>query len=167
ARRGRGEDVVEKWHDRAPPLRPASEPAKAPRRAVHEGGRISLVPLDPDSQVDDLYSGSHGDPETESLWTYMAYGPFADRSAMLEWLRNCASSEDPLFLAVRDNEKGAHLGMVSYLAIRPMMRVLELGHIWYISRAQGTGVNTEAVRLMQAEAFDVLGYRRVEWTCDS
>ncbi len=167
AGRGQGVDVIEKWHDRAPRLRPASEPAKAPRRAVHEGGRISLVPLDPDAQVDDLYSGSHGDPETESLWTYMGYGPFADRSAMLEWLRGCASSEDPLFLAVRDNETGAHLGMVSYLAIRPMMRVLELGHIWYIRRAQGTGVNTEAVRLMLAEAFDVLGYRRVEWKCDS
>ena len=57
--------------------------------------------------------------------------------------------------------------MVSYLAIRPAMRVLELGHIWYVPRAQGTGVNTEAVHLMLVEAFDVLGYRRVEWKCDS
>jgi RimJ/RimL family protein N-acetyltransferase len=125
------------------------------------------VPLDPDSQVDDLYSGSHGSPEIEALWTYMGYGPFASREAMLDWLRGCAVSDDPLFLAVRDNETGAYLGMVSYLAIRPAMRVLELGHIWYLPRAQGTGVNTEAVDLMLREAFDVLGYRRVEWKCDS
>jgi RimJ/RimL family protein N-acetyltransferase len=144
-----------------------SEPAKLPRRAVHRGRRISLVPLDPDSQVDDLFSGSHGDPETESLWTYMGYGPFADRAAMLEWLRGCAASEDPLFLAVRENESARYLGMVSYLAIRPAMRVLELGHIWYVPGAQGRGVNTEAVQLMLTEAFDVLGYRRVEWKCDS
>jgi RimJ/RimL family protein N-acetyltransferase len=47
------------------------------------------------------------------------------------------------------------------------MRVLELGHIWYVPGAQGTGVNTEAVHLMLCEAFDVLDYRRVEWKCDS
>jgi RimJ/RimL family protein N-acetyltransferase len=86
---------------------------------------------------------------------------------MLEWLRSCAASDDPLSLAVRDDESGRYLGMVSYLAIRPAMRVLELGHIWYVPRAQGTGINTEAVHLMLTEAFDVLGYRRVEWKCDS
>jgi RimJ/RimL family protein N-acetyltransferase len=166
-RRGRGGDVLEKWQSRRPLPAPILEPSKPPRRAVHEGRRISLVPLDPERQVDDLYSGSHGDPGTELLWTYMGYGPFASKGAMLEWLRTCALSEDPLFLAVRDNETGAHLGMVSYLAIRPAMRVLELGHIWYVPRAQGTGMNTEAVHLMLREAFDVLGYRRVEWKCDS
>jgi RimJ/RimL family protein N-acetyltransferase len=165
--RGRGEDLLELRDALRPRAVPAPGPAKPPRRALHQGPRISLVPLDPEKQVDDLFSGSHGDPETESLWTYMGYGPFPDREAMLEWLRGCASSEDPLFLAVRDNDTGAHLGMVSYLAIRPPMRVLELGHIWYVRRAQGTGVNTEAVRLMLGEAFDVLGYRRVEWKCDS
>ncbi len=166
-RRGRGSDILERWYRRKPLPLPTVEPAKPPRRAVHEGRRISLVPLDADSQVDDLFSGAHGDPKTEALWTYMGYGPFPARAAMLDWLRTCALSEDPLFLAVRDNQTGAHLGMVSYLAIRPAMRVLELGHIWYIPRAQGTGVNTEAVHLMLREAFDVLGYRRVEWKCDS
>jgi RimJ/RimL family protein N-acetyltransferase len=47
------------------------------------------------------------------------------------------------------------------------MRVLELGHIWYVPEAQRTGVNTEAVYLMLSESFDRLGYRRVEWKCDS
>jgi RimJ/RimL family protein N-acetyltransferase len=166
-RRGRGGDLLEKWHTHKPPALPTVEPAKLPRRAIHEGRRISLVPLDPESQVDDLFVGSHGGAKTEALWTYMGYGPFPSKAAMLDWLRTCALSEDPLFLAVRDNETGVHLGMVSYLAVRPAMRVLELGHIWYVPRAQGTGVNTEAVHLMLLEAFDVLGYRRVEWKCDS
>ncbi len=165
-RRGRGGDLLERWHSwKSPPL-PTGDEAKPPRRAVHQGRKISLVPLEPDSQVDDLYSGSHGNPETESLWTYMGYGPFPTREAMLGWLRGCAVSEDPLYLAVRDNDTGAYLGMVSYLAIRPAMRVLELGHIWYVPRVQGTGVNTAAVHLMLREAFDLLGYRRVEWKCD-
>jgi RimJ/RimL family protein N-acetyltransferase len=165
-RRGRGLDLLERWQDRKPRSRPESGPALLPRRALHDGRRIALVPIDPEAQVDDLFSGSHGDAETESLWTYMSYGPFASRRAMLEWLRGCAASEDPLFLAVRDKETGSYLGMVSYLAIRPAMRVVELGHIWYIPKAQGTGINREAVQLMLREAFDVLGYRRVEWKCN-
>jgi RimJ/RimL family protein N-acetyltransferase len=167
AERGRSGDLLEKRDWLRPRPAPASEPARLPRRAVHEGKRVSLVPLDPEAQVNDLYSGSHGDSERESLWTYMGYGPFASREAMLEWLRGCAASEDPLFLAVRENETGRYLGMASYLAIRPAMRVLELGHIWYVPRAQGTGVNAEAVDLMLREAFEVLGYRRVEWKCDA
>jgi RimJ/RimL family protein N-acetyltransferase/predicted enzyme related to lactoylglutathione lyase len=166
-RRGRGGDLLEQWDARRSRPNPTSEPAKLPRRALHEGRRISLVPLDPDAHVDDLYAGSHGSPEVEALWTYMGYGPFANRDAMLGWLRGCAISDDPLFLVVRDNQTGAPLGMVSYLNIRPAMRVLELGHLWYVPRAQGTGVNTDAVRMMLREAFEALGYRRVEWKCDS
>jgi RimJ/RimL family protein N-acetyltransferase len=123
--------------------------------------------LDSDADVDDLYNGSHGSPEVEALWTYMAYGPFAGREAMLEWLRTCAPTSDPLFLTVYERETGVRVGMVSFLNIRPAMRVLELGHIWYVPRVQGSGVNTEAVYLMLCEAFDLLGYRRVEWKCDS
>jgi RimJ/RimL family protein N-acetyltransferase len=56
--------------------------------------------------------------------------------------------------------------MLSFLAIRPEMRSVELGHIWYVPKAQGMGINTEAVYLMLREAFEQ-GYRRVEWKCDS
>jgi RimJ/RimL family protein N-acetyltransferase len=166
-RRGRGESVLEKWRStKSVPLE-STAAAGAVERRVLEGRRISLRPLDPEADVDELYAGSHGDPKTEALWTYMGYGPFASKDAMLDWLRSCEASADPLFLTVTDNESGARLGMVSFLAIRPAMRVLELGHIWYIPGAQGTGVNTEAVYTMLCESFDRRGYRRVEWKCDA
>lgn len=144
----------------------ATEPAGRPRATDYDGHQAVLSPLGPEAVIDDLYSGSHGDPETESLWTYMGYGPFADRNAMLAWLRGCADSKDPLFLSVKDKARGTAVGMVSFLAIRPEMRCVELGHIWYVPKAQGTGINTEAVYLMLREAFE-RGYRRVEWKCDS
>jgi RimJ/RimL family protein N-acetyltransferase len=146
---------------------PSSHPAEQPARVDYAGRRFGLRPVDPDADVDDLYAGSHGSPEVESLWTYMAYGPFAGRDAMREWLRTCAPTSDPLFLTVYERATGTRVGVTSFLNIRPSMRCLELGHIWYVPRVQGTGVNQEAVYLMLCEAFDRLGYRRVEWKCDS
>ena len=43
---------------------------------------------------------------------------------------------------------------------------IELGGIWYGPIAQRTGANTEATWLMLRHCFG-LGYRRVEWKCDS
>ncbi len=43
---------------------------------------------------------------------------------------------------------------------------IELGGIWYSPIAQGTGANTEATWLLLGHAFG-LGYRRLEWKCDS
>jgi RimJ/RimL family protein N-acetyltransferase len=168
-RGGRGLDVLERWDvtkRRRGEIVPEAQSVR-PARKVYSGRRVSLRPLEPERDVSELYSVSHGDAATESLWTYMGYGPFANEAAMLEWLRECAASEDPLFLTVVENQSRALLGMVSFMAIRPAMRVLEVGHIWYGPRAQGTGVNTEAVYLMLSAAFDALRYRRVEWKCDS
>ena len=150
-----------------------SSPAGRPRETEYDGRRVALSPLRRElaagrveGLVGELYSASHGDPESESLWTYMAYGPFADREAMLAWMEHCAASSDPLFLVVRDKQSRTAVGMASFLNVKPEMRCLELGHIWYVPGAQGTGVNTEATYLMLREAFE-LGYRRVEWKCDS
>jgi RimJ/RimL family protein N-acetyltransferase len=96
----------------------------------------------------------------------MAYGPFADRAAMTAWLQGCARTSDPLFLVVHDKRSQKAVGMAAFMAMRPEMRCLELGHIWYVPAAQGVGINTEATYLMLREAFE-LGYRRVEWKCDS
>jgi RimJ/RimL family protein N-acetyltransferase len=150
-----------------------ASPAARPRETDYHGRRVALSPLRAElvparvaTLLEDLHSGSHGDPKTESLWTYMAYGPFADRGAMHAWLERCASSSDPLFLVVHDMQSQKAVGIATFMAIRPEMRCLELGNIWYVAKAQGTGINSEAVYLMLREAFEQ-GYRRVEWKCDS
>ena len=142
-------------------------PVDAPARVVHAGRTIFLRPLDPEVDVEDLYPPSHGEPERERIWTYLPYGPFADRPAMRRWLAECAASADPLFFAVSDNASSRRIGMVSFLRIDSRMRSLELGHIWYVPEAQRTQTNTESIYLMLCEAFDRLGCRRVEWKCDS
>jgi RimJ/RimL family protein N-acetyltransferase len=128
---------------------------------------VALVPVDPTAHAATLWACSHGDPATEALWTYLPYGPFPDPGAMQEWIEACAGSQDPLFFAVVDLASGDAVGMASDLNIDPVMRRLELGHIWYGPASQRSRANTEAVSLLLHEAFDDLGYRRVEWKCDA
>ena len=146
--------------------RVATAAAAVPERRPLAGRWITLLPLDPVRDAADLYAASHGDEVKEALWTYMPYGPFDGEAAMGRWLEGCAESSDPLFFAVVDNATAKRVGMVSFLAIEPGHRTLELGHIWYAPGHQRTRANTEAVRLMLGEAFDRWGYRRVEWKCD-
>ena len=134
---------------------------------TYSGRFVTLRPCDPEKDVAELYQTSHGSEDREQLWTYMAYGPFIDDRAMLGWLRECQRSTDPLFLTVHANDLHRAVGMAGFLNIVPAMRRLELGHIWYSPKVQRTKANTETIYLMLCEAFDDLGYRRVEWKCDS
>lgn len=142
-------------------------PADPPRRKIYQGKFARLVPVEPEHDAGELFSGAHGDAATEALWTYLPYGPFADAGAMRCWLDQCASSSDPLFLTVHDLRSGQRVGMVSFLNFVSAARVIELGHIWYQPGAQRSKINTECVYLMLCEAFDVQRCRRVEWKCNA
>lgn len=144
-----------------------SAPADPPRRKIYQGEFVRLAPVDPGGDVDELFSGAHGDADTEALWSYMPYGPFRDRDVMLTWLNGCAVSKDPLFLTVHDAASKRPVGMVSFLNFGGPHRSVELGHIWYQPPAQRTRINTESVYLMLRESFDVQGIRRVEWKCNA
>ena len=132
------------------------------------GGRyVALRPVDPAADAEPLWAASHDGSDTASLvWTYLSYGPFEQDGGMREWLRECAPSDDPLFLTVLSHEDGP-VGMAAFMNIDVAHRRLELGHIWYAPRAQRTEANTEATYLMLREAFERLGHRRVEWKCDA
>lgn len=146
---------------------PARARMDCPTCASLQGTAVTVRPLAPADDLAALYAASHGDSETEALWTWMPYGPFTDRDAMGVWLETCAASTDPEFRAVVERASGRPLGMVSYLNIEPDHRRLELGHIWYAPSMQRTRANTETIRLLLGEAFDRLGCRRVEWKCDA
>ena len=59
---------------------------KRPDAAGFEGRYVVVSRLDAAADVEELYRGSHGTAEVEALWTYLGYGPFADKEAMAEWL---------------------------------------------------------------------------------
>lgn len=138
-----------------------------PQKIDYEGKFVRLSPVNPQTDVAELYDCSHGSDVKEQIWIYMSYGPFDNEHSMQTWLEEGSESKDPLFFTVHHLESKQPVGMVSFLNIVSDMRRLELGHIWYSPDSQRSNVNTEAIYLMLCEAFDRLKYRRVEWKCDS
>ena len=144
-----------------------TRPSQIPEKKVYSGEYVSLQPVEPEKDVDELFQNSHGSDNKERVWAYMPYGPFTNKSEMLDWLRGCQVSTDMIFFTVTSKELNQRVGMMSFLDIIPQMRLLQLGNIWYSPAVHFTKVNTEVVYLMLSEIFDLLNYRRVEWKCDA
>jgi RimJ/RimL family protein N-acetyltransferase len=83
---------------------------------------------------------------------------------MLEW---AATSGDPLYFTLARLPEETPAGIASYLRIAPEHGSIEIGHIWFGAPLRRTTAATEAIYLLARHAFDELGYRRLEWKCDS
>ncbi|HEV2035514.1 MAG TPA: GNAT family protein [Candidatus Dormibacteraeota bacterium] len=140
------------------------KPARHPQRIALEGASVTLEPVDPARHTGALYSAADGAP---AIWDYLPYGPFENREAFIEWLEARAASDDPLFYALVDRAAGAARGMASYLRMDSPNGVIEIGHIWFAPVMQRTRQATESIFVLARHAFDDLGYRRLEWKCDS
>ena len=145
------------------PLPSGRRPAREPMERAY----VRLEPVEVAAHAASLYALSHARPEDAVLWTYLAYGPFADQGAFERWLFERAASDDPLFFAIVEQASGQACGMASYLNIVPANGCIEIGHIWFAPPLQKTRGATEAIFLMMRHAFDDLGYRRLEWKCDA
>ena len=143
------------------------QPVRHPLRAVLSGTTVQLEPVDPQGHAQALFSASHGPDADSQLWAYLSVGPFGDRAEFTAWLAICAASDDPLFFTVVDRATGRPSGMVSYLRITPVHGVIEIGNIWFGPALQRTRQATEAIFLLARQAFDDLGYRRLEWKCNA
>ena len=139
------------------------KPARLPDRSALVGESVTLEPVDPANHAAALFAAAAAAPE---IWDFLAYGPFESEEAFTKWLAERAKSDDPLFYAVVDRELGAR-GMASYLRIEATHGVIEIGHIWFAPALQRTRQATEAIFVLARHAFDELGYRRLEWKCDS
>ena len=126
-----------------------------------------IRPLDPDHDAQPLYAESHPPLGYPGLWTYLPNGPYRDPAELRDALRIAAASEDPLFFALVPLPAERPAGVASYLRITPEHGVIEIGHIWFGASLRRTIAATEAIYLLAAHAFDDLGYRRLEWKCDS
>jgi RimJ/RimL family protein N-acetyltransferase len=142
-------------------------PAARPERAVLQGERVRLEPLDPDRHAAALFEAAQGEGADPQLWRYFGYGPFADAADYRAWTVENASSDDPLFFTVVEQATGRPGGVVSFLRIEPAHGCIEIGHIWFGAHLQRTPIATETIFLLARHAFDDLGNRRLEWKCDA
>jgi RimJ/RimL family protein N-acetyltransferase len=151
---------------------------RKPAATTLVGPRVLVRPLDIASDVEALHAISDGrptdlgtlhaaayDPE-RSVWRYLSGGPFRDATALAGWLAPQQAAPDGRPFAVVDRATDRPVGVANLMANVPEHLRIELGNIWYGPVVQGAGVNTEATWLLLRHVFG-LGYRRVEWKCDS
>ncbi|MGA2126207.1 MAG: GNAT family protein [Xanthobacteraceae bacterium] len=147
------------------PLGPevATEPAQRPGPVVLEGRFGRVEKLDPSRHGASLWEAVK---DHDRIFTYLPYGPFADRAAFDAWLAERSRLADPLAYAIVD-PAGHAVGTAALMEIRPPMRVIEVGSIVYGTPLQRTPLATEAQYLLARYVFDTLGYRRYEWKCNA
>ena len=138
-----------------------------PERTVLVGRSVRLEPLQPDRHGDALYHASHGSDVARQIWDYLPDGPWPTQADFDHWLRTAAAPADWVTYAVCPNESGRAAGMASFLDIQPQAGVIEIGYIWFAPDLQRTRAATEALFLLIAHAMDDLGYRRMQWRCNS
>jgi RimJ/RimL family protein N-acetyltransferase len=143
--------------------RPVPRPGREPLRGAH----VLLRPLRAATDADPLYAVSHPPEGDLGIWTYLPTGPYASAADMRRELAVAEASEDPLFFALVRLPDERPQGVASYLRITPEYGVIEIGHIWFGVPLQRTTAATEAIFLLARHAFDDLGYRRLEWKCNS
>jgi RimJ/RimL family protein N-acetyltransferase len=140
-----------------------TRPAERPGPVVLAGRFGRVEKLDASRHGADLWQALQAhDP----VWTFMAYGPFADADAFARWLEQRAGLANPFSYAIVDLQ-GRALGLATLMEIRPAMRVIEVGSIVYAPALQRTPLATEAQYLLARYAFETLRYRRYEWKCDA
>jgi len=138
-------------------------PAPRPYAITLCGRFGSVERLVPSRHADALWAELKGH---DWVWTYMAYGPFADKHAFTAWLVEREKLADPYYYAVVDRT-GRALGLETLMSIRPDMRVIEVGNIVLSPALQRSPLATEAQFLLARYCFEMLGYRRYEWKCNA
>jgi RimJ/RimL family protein N-acetyltransferase len=142
-------------------------PAARAARTELGGTHVLLRPLDADRDAESLYAQSHPPAADPGMWTYLPYGPYQDPDDLRDALRSFQATDDPLFFTLLPLPADQPAGIASYLRMTPEHGVIEIGHIWFGASLRRTTAATEAIYLLAAHAFDELGYRRLEWKCDS
>ncbi|MFM0592405.1 GNAT family N-acetyltransferase [Paraburkholderia dilworthii] len=140
--------------------------AEAPGRAPLTGRYCRIEPVDVERHAADLYDAYSSAADARD-WTYLNVGPFDSLAAYREHLTRMAASPDPLHHTVIDLATGKAVGTLALMRIDRVNGVIEVGHVTYSPRLKQTRIATDAMFLVMTQIFDVLGYRRFEWKCDS
>jgi RimJ/RimL family protein N-acetyltransferase len=138
-----------------------------PSRSPLVGRYVRWEPLNPTIHAAELYQAGHGSDQALRIWEYLPFGPWPDEVAFLAWLRDQAATFDHIWFALRPHKSEQAEGMASYLDIHPLDGVIEIGGIWFGTELQRTRPATEALFLLLSYAMDDLGYRRMQWRCNS
>ena len=147
------------------PLEGWASPLPPPRQAV-AGRFCRLEPLDAVRHSAELFEAYSAAPDARD-WTYLPVDRPRDAESFAGLVAAQAHSRDPLHFAIVEATSGRAVGTAALMRIDPGNGVIEVGHINFAPSLKRTPAATEAIFLLMCRVFDDLGYRRLEWKCDS
>jgi RimJ/RimL family protein N-acetyltransferase len=153
------------------------QPVPTPAPVTLQGRYVTLEPLAA-HHAGALWQAVHGHNE---LWAWLALGPYANETAMMETLERWRQAEEAVLFAIMPGETGSNgvatdgsssagrqaAGWASLMRAEPKHGVVEVGNVLFSPQLQRTRAATEAMYLMASHVFDALGYRRYEWKCNA
>ncbi len=131
------------------------------------GQHVVLEPQDSEKHASQLFRAGHDTEQGIRIWDYLAYGPWPNEEAYAAVIKAQSASLDPIFYAIRCLSSNKACGQATFMDINPLNGVIEIGNIWFGPELQRTRGATEALYLMIKYAMDELGYRRMQWRCNS
>ena len=142
----------------------AWKPVSLPCPVALRGRYVTLEPLDAARHSADLWAAVRGHDE---LWRWMAQGPYSDATEMMDGLEQWRAANSAVLLAIVPGKPGRAAGWSSYMRIKPVHGVIEVGNVLFSPALQRMREATEAMYLMARHVFEDLGYRRYEWKCNA
>jgi aspartyl/glutamyl-tRNA(Asn/Gln) amidotransferase C subunit len=146
-------------------------PARSPDERALFGRWVTIEPVSEARHGGDLWQSFAHSDRGGRLWTYMAYGPFASEAVFASgWpsrrpraIRGSTPSCHATRASGRQGRR--HGGADAYHAGPPGDR--DRQHLVCAPILQQTREATDALFVLMGHALDELGYRRLEWKCDS
>jgi len=137
------------------------------RQEILKGRFITLEPLST-SHLQDLYQniGPASESTDPKLWNYMlSYVP-STLEEFKAFIEKRSSSPVDYSYSVIDNKTKEALGFLACINVVSSNGTIEIGHVTYSPKLQRTVQASEAFYVLAKYTFD-LGFRRLEWKCDS
>ncbi|CAF3923641.1 unnamed protein product [Rotaria sp. Silwood1] len=127
--------------------------------------RLELLNSKTDSNIiQQLYDAFK--PTEQTHLTYLPYGPFETLDEFKEFIHSKElPSSNSVFYYVLVNDIA--VGFLSYLRINEEHGTIEIGSINFSQQLVRTRQATEAIFLLLQYAFAILGYRRIQWSCNA
>jgi RimJ/RimL family protein N-acetyltransferase len=141
--------------------RPHTAAWPAPLAPVLDGRVVHLEPLAP-GHANALCAAARP-PE---VWTWVHDNPTATPEQWQRWFAGALAASaagDEVAFATIDARTGVPIGVMRFLALRPVDRGLEIGSVWLTPTAWHTGAFAETCLLLMGHAFERLGCIRVEY----
>lgn len=108
------------------------------------------------------------DNDGEDLLKYHLNAPIInDKKTFHDLMETKLSTKNQLTYKVFSKRLNRIVGCFSLINIKIEHGTIEVGSIWYESRAQKTEINSNTMLLLFSYIFEELGYRRLEWKCNN